>query len=169
MVGTRDSDRLSGFGRGLRLLREAAGLTQGEVATRTDHTVRKSQISAYENERARPSLESLAALLQALGADFAELQRAIELARNDQATPGRLEAAVELRKDLRAGVGSTGEELPGFLVLDLRRIRRDDPDRVALAVKDYVNLSRTILRGVERDESTGSPSKDQAKQGRSGG
>jgi len=151
---------LSGFGRALRLLREAAALTQGALASRTGQAVRKSQISSYENERARPTLESLGALLDALGVDFAELQRAIDLAQSaPESSPGRLAGALELRSQQQAGSGVTEEEPPAFLVLDLRPLRRQaDPERVARAVKDYVHLSRAVLERIEAEEAKGTAS-----------
>ena len=150
----KNNAALSDFGLALRLLREAAALTQGALAARTDQAVRKNQISSYENEHARPTLESLGALLDALGVDFAELQRAIDLAQSTgEASPGRLADALELRNRQQTGSDVTEEEPAAFLVLDLRPLRRQaDPERAARAVKDYVHLSRTVLDRIEAEE-----------------
>jgi len=51
----------------LRLLREAANLTQAELARRA--RVGKSQLSKYESGKELPKLESLAKLLAALGTE----------------------------------------------------------------------------------------------------
>ncbi len=59
------------LGTTLRLLREAAGLTQGELARRTG--MGKSQLSKYENGKELPKLESLERLLEVLDAEPATL------------------------------------------------------------------------------------------------
>lgn len=64
------------LGRALRWLREKAGLRQYETATAAGIT--KAMLSAYETGKQRPSLESLEKVLDALDADLAALERALD-------------------------------------------------------------------------------------------
>jgi|GEM_PF-6920569 len=141
------------IGRALKLLRDAAGLTQGELAARTNHTVRKTQISSYENERAQPNLVTLGHLLNALDADLTSLERALSLADRAGAAGTTLEDALELRTRQREEKGgyATNEETPAFLVLDLRRRGRRGRKMVE-ELREYVELSQSVLRRVEREE-----------------
>jgi transcriptional regulator with XRE-family HTH domain len=61
----------SDLGSALRLLREAAGLTQAELARRAG--LGKSQLSKYENGKEMPKLETLERLLEVLDAEPATL------------------------------------------------------------------------------------------------
>ncbi len=61
----------SDLGSALRLLREAAGLTQGALAQKAG--MGKSQLSKYENGKELPKLESLERLLEVLDAEPATL------------------------------------------------------------------------------------------------
>jgi len=58
------------FGSRLRVLRRAAGLTQEEVAARTDLSV--DFISLVERGKSAPSFDSLAKLADALGVEVRE-------------------------------------------------------------------------------------------------
>jgi transcriptional regulator with XRE-family HTH domain len=64
------------FGCALRRLRLRQGLTQDEVARLA--SVTKAMISGYETAVRPPSVRTLARLLGALGADFGDLQEAME-------------------------------------------------------------------------------------------
>ena len=77
------SGLLPHLGPALRLLRDERGLTQRTLARAAD--LSKSQVSAYERSRRRPSLASLDRLLTALSSDLADLQHAIDRTRR----PGR--------------------------------------------------------------------------------
>lgn len=66
---------LAHLGPALRRLRQHHDLHQQEVAQAAGIT--KSMVSAYERGRRRPSLPTLVRLLNALGADFKVLQRAV--------------------------------------------------------------------------------------------
>jgi transcriptional regulator with XRE-family HTH domain len=61
------SGMFAGLGSTLRLLREQAGLSQGELARNAG--MGKSQISKYESGKEFPRLESLERLLDALGVE----------------------------------------------------------------------------------------------------
>lgn len=64
------------LGRALRWLREKAGQRQYETAIAAGIT--KAMLSAYETGKQRPSLDSLEKVLEALGADLATLERALD-------------------------------------------------------------------------------------------
>lgn len=55
------------LGRALRALRESAGLSQADLARKA--RMGKSQISKYENGKELPKLDSLAKILEVLGAE----------------------------------------------------------------------------------------------------
>lgn len=74
----------AGLGKALRWLREKRGLRQYEVARAAGIT--KAMLSAYETGKQRPSLESLEKVLGALGADLADLARALDHV-NERAVP----------------------------------------------------------------------------------
>ena len=59
------------LGSALRLLREAAGLTQAELAQKAG--MGKSQLSKYENGKELPKLETLERLLEVLDTEPADL------------------------------------------------------------------------------------------------
>lgn len=73
---------LAHLGPALRRLRQYRDLRQHELAEAAGIT--KSMVSAYERGRRRPSLGNLAQLLDALGADFAVLQRALREVRHSR-------------------------------------------------------------------------------------
>lgn len=75
----------AGLGKALRWLREKRGLRQYEVARAARIT--KAMLSAYETGKQRPSLESLEKVLGALGADLADLARALDHV-NERPGPG---------------------------------------------------------------------------------
>lgn len=81
---------IEGFGRALRLLREAAGLSQREVARRCHEVelpgrpgrrVTQAMVSQWERGEQMPSLMSLAALLRSLGVGFEHVGWALSTVR----------------------------------------------------------------------------------------
>jgi transcriptional regulator with XRE-family HTH domain len=68
------------FGSALTLLRKRTGKKQADIAGEASMT--KGMLSSYETGRQRPSLESLTKLLAVLGADFHDLQDALDLLAN---------------------------------------------------------------------------------------
>ncbi|MEM7048005.1 MAG: helix-turn-helix transcriptional regulator [Acidobacteriota bacterium] len=72
-----------GIGQALRRLRVHRGLKQFEAAQAAGIT--KAMLSAYETAKRRPSLGTLAHLLDALGADLGDLHRALVAEQRDQA------------------------------------------------------------------------------------
>ena len=72
----RTSHPYLAFGTALALLRMRTGKKQYEVAGEAGIT--KGMLSSYETGRQRPSLESLTKLLEVLGADFRDLQDALD-------------------------------------------------------------------------------------------
>lgn len=67
---------IAAVGPALRLLRERRGLRQFEAAERAGVT--KAMLSAYEHGRRRPSLGTLARVLDALDARLVDLGEAVE-------------------------------------------------------------------------------------------
>lgn len=73
---------------GLRLLREARGLTQDEIGQRAN--VPPASVSRYERALVLPNLETLHRILRALGVGFGELARAgeeVQAAREQEREP----------------------------------------------------------------------------------
>jgi transcriptional regulator with XRE-family HTH domain len=84
-------DPLADLGPAMVLLRVKRRLKQYEVASAAGFT--RGQLSAYEGERTRPSLQSLGRFLDALGADLGDLYAALRLVRarrhqQQERTPG---------------------------------------------------------------------------------
>lgn len=73
------------LGKALRWLRQHRGLRQCDVAYAA--LVTRPMLSAYENERRQPSLETLGRLLVALHADLADLQEALDRQRGALGAP----------------------------------------------------------------------------------
>jgi transcriptional regulator with XRE-family HTH domain len=72
------ADFFDGLGRALAELRHRKRLPQNEVAQRAGVT--RSQLSAYENQRARPSLTTLGRILRAEGCTLGDLDLALRIA-----------------------------------------------------------------------------------------
>lgn len=66
-----------GLGRALRWLREGRGKRQYQVAEAAGIT--KPMLSAYETGRQKPSLDTLEKILEAMGADLAELHTVLDI------------------------------------------------------------------------------------------
>lgn len=77
----------AGLGPALRRLREAARLTQAEVADRTG--VSQSRLSHYETGRRLPGLTTLDRLLTCYGTDVEALGRALKEAQGAPPVPAR--------------------------------------------------------------------------------
>jgi transcriptional regulator with XRE-family HTH domain len=118
-----DFDVLTGMGKALALLRERAGFsTQREAAEAL--RVDQGQMSRWENDNPRPSLENLEKLLGGYGATAADLALALGAKPRVMAAgwpeEPRVEPAVE--KDREEDQGPTDEELIRSLVQALRRV-----------------------------------------------
>ncbi|MEM7481853.1 MAG: helix-turn-helix transcriptional regulator [Acidobacteriota bacterium] len=70
-----EPSHFEGIGKALRRLRVHRGFKQFEMAREAGIT--KAMLSAYETSKRRPSLNTLSQLLDALGADLADLHRAL--------------------------------------------------------------------------------------------
>ena len=72
---TRTPEKLA-FGSALILLRTKTGLKQQELAAVAK--ISKAMLSSYETGKSYPAMETLIAILGAMGADFRSLQGAID-------------------------------------------------------------------------------------------
>lgn len=119
-----ETDPLSGIGKALvRLRRQAGFATQTEAAEFLQ--IDKGQLSRWENENPRPSLENLGRALAGYGATMADLSQAM----GSTVTEKHVEAAAafEQAEALKAAPpvirrGPTDEELIRSLTEALRRI-----------------------------------------------
>jgi transcriptional regulator with XRE-family HTH domain len=73
------------LGKALRLLRSRQNVTQVAIADRAGLT--KAMLSCYETGAQLPSMQSLASTLQALGADFHDLQDALDQVQEQDLQP----------------------------------------------------------------------------------
>lgn len=78
------------LGKALRLLRTRQSVTQVSIADRAGLT--KAMLSCYETGAQLPSMHSLAATLKALGADFHDLQDALDQVQEQESQPAPEEA-----------------------------------------------------------------------------
>jgi transcriptional regulator with XRE-family HTH domain len=118
-----DFDVLSGMGKALALLRERAGFsTQREAAEAL--RVDQGQMSRWENDNPRPSLENLEKLLGGYGATAADLALALGAKPQVMAMPPEESRAVEpvVEEAAEEDQGPTDEELIRSLVQALRRV-----------------------------------------------
>jgi transcriptional regulator with XRE-family HTH domain len=115
------------LGKALRWLRAKQDKRQYQLAGEAGIT--KAMLSAYETGKQRPSLETLEKILDALGAELADLHDALEIV-NERSAPGRLRRAAGWGWAGRRGVAlgdpfaDPGSDLD---VLDVHRIL--DADR----------------------------------------
>jgi transcriptional regulator with XRE-family HTH domain len=91
------------LGKALRLLRARQSVTQVSIADRAGLT--KAMLSCYETGAQLPSMQSLAATLKALGADFHDLQEALDQVQDQEPQPAP-EAAPRPRKRRKAQAGA---------------------------------------------------------------
>lgn len=84
------------LGKALRLLRARKNTTQVSIADRAGLT--KAMLSCYETGAQLPSMQSLASTLQALGADFHDLQDALDQVQEQDLQPEPQEEAPKPRK-----------------------------------------------------------------------
>jgi transcriptional regulator with XRE-family HTH domain len=97
------------FGSALALLRKRTAKKQTEIAQAASLT--KGMLSSYETGRQRPSLESLTKILEVLGADFHDLQDALDILANRPLRAsgkslrqrGELEEPEEMDRERRLG------------------------------------------------------------------
>lgn len=118
-----DFDVLSGMGKALALLRERAGFsTQREAAEAL--RVDQGQMSRWENDNPRPSLENLEKLLGGYGATAADLALALGAKPQVMAMPPEEPRVVEpvVEEAAEEDHGPTDEELIRSLVQALRRV-----------------------------------------------
>ena len=118
-----DFDVLSGMGKALALLRERAGFsTQREAAEAL--RVDQGQMSRWENDNPRPSLENLEKLLGGYGATAADLALALGAKPQVMAMPPEEPRVVEpvVEEAPEEDQGPTDEELIRSLVQALRRV-----------------------------------------------
>ena len=117
-----ETDPLTGVGKALARLRRQAGFsTQTEAAEALQ--IDKGQLSRWENENPRPSLENLGRALAGYGATMADLSQAMGSTvsqRHAEAAAAQEEA--EARKTLESWRGPTDEELIRSLTEALRHI-----------------------------------------------
>lgn len=118
-----DFDVLTGMGKALALLRERAGFsTQREAAEAL--RVDQGQMSRWENDNPRPSLENLEKLLGGYGATAADLALALGAKPQVMAMPPEEPRVVEpvVEEAPEEDQGPTDEELIRSLVQALRRV-----------------------------------------------
>lgn len=118
-----DFDVLTGMGKALALLRERAGFsTQREAAEAL--RVDQGQMSRWENDNPRPSLENLEKLLGGYGATAADLALALGAKPQVMAMPPEEPRVVEpvAKEAAEEDQGPTDEELIRSLVQALRRV-----------------------------------------------
>ena len=114
-----ETDPLTGIGKALARLRQQAGFstqTEASEALKID----KGQLSRWENENPRPSLENLGRALAGYGATMADLAAAMGSTVSPAHAAAHEEA--EARKALESWRGPTDEELIRSLADALRRI-----------------------------------------------
>jgi len=97
---------LKGLGQALRWLRDRLGRKQYQVAQAAGIT--KGMLSAYETGRQRPSLETLAKLLDTLGCDLHDLHNAIQVVNGRPATMRPPGAAANAASNAGAAGGDFG-------------------------------------------------------------
>jgi transcriptional regulator with XRE-family HTH domain len=116
------------FGSALALMRKRTGKKQAEIAQQASLT--KGMLSSYETGRQRPSLESLTKILEVLGADFHDLQDALDLLAN---------------RPLRASGGSLRQR-------ELGEQERDREHRIGRAVLDVATSFAEAMRDSSAPE-----------------
>jgi transcriptional regulator with XRE-family HTH domain len=120
------------IGPALRVLRYRRNLRQFEVAEAAGVT--KAMLSAFETGKHMPATRSIIAVLDALGADFADLQSALDQMAGRP--PKYLEADPEFRATLRAMATSFD-----FLAFMLRTLAQEDQ-------KPAVSLEGDAIQGA---------------------
>ena len=121
-------DPFTGLGEALTRLRQRAGFltqTQASEALRID----KGQLSRWENERPRPTLENLSRVLTGYGATVSDLAVAL----------GDVSASTTI-----ADRGATYQELIKSLAEAIRRVERRQDETESRLERLEKDLSRTI-------------------------
>ena len=134
---------LEHLGQALWLLRQERRLRQKDLAERAGLT--PSLVSAYENDKVQPSIESLERVLEGLGADRFDLLNALE------AAAGRPRRDFPPRK--------TGERPPRGEALDLLGLQDLSPEEAGAFLQHAEIFRASFLERLERsDEPTASSS-----------
>ena len=103
---------LDGLGPALKHLRTERGLRQGDLAEASG--VAAAQISTYESGKGNPRLGTLEKLLIGLGAEFSDLDRALQRVRRGSQATSRVQNR-QRRSDLGAESLAAERALSGFL------------------------------------------------------
>ncbi|MGD2116418.1 MAG: helix-turn-helix transcriptional regulator [Acidobacteriota bacterium] len=136
-----------GLGRALRWTRQRQGKKQYEVAERA--RVTKAMLSSYENEKQRPTIDTLERILDALDIDVDYLAYAIRSVRAEGEGP----AGAPRRVPLDAGPPLDVERLLG-----LRRRLEPEEERAAAQMLDgFHSLLRYMLRREDDELPHASP------------
>ncbi len=135
-------EHLHYLGPALNALRTRAGLTQAEVAARSE-SMHPPQISRYEHGHEEPSVSSLVKYLSAIDADFADLQ--VEL--DQQVRSSELER--EVGSALDEFCRKTQSRLPH--VPELRKLLAE----MMRPTLDEVRVLRKRLEEIERERDNG--------------
>ena len=141
------------LGQALRRLREERGLSQKEAAEVTGVT--PPMLSAYENNRNNPELETLDKILHGLGATLRDLERA--LGRAGQRVDGqRADGAPD---PLRAQAADLLDELSRRPDFFSEPLPSEMEEGYAEILRGLVRVSRVVFESVSRAyQPTGKPS-----------
>jgi transcriptional regulator with XRE-family HTH domain len=149
------------LGKAMRWLRAKQDRRQYEVAAAAGVT--KAMLSAYETGKQKPSLETLEKILEALGADLADLHDALLIVNDRSGPPGGMArpgggAAWEAHRDRRrrpgageeAGEGGDAFEVNVYRVLGLARPLPAEEERAfAEMLSGFHRLIRYMHRSLE--------------------
>ncbi len=133
-----------GLGRALRWTRQRQGKKQYEIAE--DAKVTKAMLSSYENEKQRPTIDTLERILDALEIDLDYLAYAIRAVRSDDEGPNRPTHPAPPRPGPPVEV----ERLLGLR----RRLEPEEERSVAQMLDGFHSLLRYLLA---REEDTPPP------------
>ena len=136
-----------GLHQALRWLRNRRGLQQKEIAEAAGIT--RGMLSAYENGKQNPSLETLDKLLQALGAGLPELYEALSLQQGAQVPPARPSAST--RPPLDNSTVPAGLDLNLYKLLDIDRpLSVDQEHALRQVLAGFHQLVRAKLRELDQ-------------------
>ena len=147
----------SGLGKALRLLRDKRGKSQKEVAAAAGIT--PPMLSAYENERTSPEMETLDKILDlGLQASLADLTWALDvvndrLPRRESLAPGLL-PEVGYRPGSRGG-GSLDRQLTAMLSTGGESLPPALEEGYAEMVRALYKISRFVFESVVRPPERG--------------
>ncbi len=136
----------SRYGRALRLLREKKGKSQKQVAAESGIT--PPMLSAYENERTQPELESLDKVLAGMGATVGELAWALDVV-NDRIPVGPTAPASDAERR-PSPLRGLGPGLPLDSDVDEARLTPELEAGYAQILAGLVRISRVVFTSVAR-------------------